>query len=114
VAAVTNPGAGATLATIVAGSLSAGIWRVKAYVGQTGTLAATDAANVQLKMGAAVVSALPVPGTVAGLYGPFTFEVTLDGATALTLVAVVANVAAVYTVGLFADKQPDSDIDVPM
>jgi hypothetical protein len=96
------PGAGAAVATLVSGSLPAGLYDIQVYVGLSGTLAAADNANMEFREGASVVSRLAVPGA-AGHFGPFELRRRLDGSTALSVNAVGASTASsVYYANILA------------
>src|SRR5205814_4987971 len=86
------PAANAVVASIAAGSLPAGTYRVYARLYLTGT-AETQRLNGSLRKGAAEIVKVETPG-VPSINGDVTVErVTLDGSTALNL-AVVANATA--------------------
>lgn len=90
---VTAPAAGANVVNLAAPPAGSYEVRIAAAVG-AGAVAA-DNGNVQLKKGAAVVlTNLPTTGAEQALE-----RVTLDGATALTLVAVGAATAGVVYTG---------------
>lgn len=88
---VAAPGAGAAIATIT--TPAAGTYAVRVTVALAGTVViAADAANFQLQGGATVLGTIGNPGAV-GSYGPFEFDVTMDGATNLTVNAIGAATA---------------------
>ncbi len=82
-----NPTAGTAVATLT--TPAAGSYAVRVWVGLGGTLlATTDANNFQLKAGSTVIGvAFGNPGVV-GQFGPFLFDVVMDGASSLTVNAV--------------------------
>lgn len=105
VGTATTPGAGAAIATIAAGSLPKGKYRVAVFPAFGGTAGTVN--DMQLKKGATVVGTLSVQAAVNTPYARQDFEqVTLDGATALTVNA-VAGGAGVYLAVITATKLPD-------
>lgn len=108
-AKTTSPGLGAALATLT--TPTAGLYQVDVWAGLSGTLAAVDASNFELRKGATVVSVLAVSGNGTGAAasntanGPFQFFINLDGATSLTVNATAAGTASsVYHVTLVATR----------
>lgn len=103
------PGAGAAVATIVSGSLPAGLYDIEVSIGMNGTLVSgTDTSNMNLKAGATTLMA-KIPyvanGTSNPTAGPFRFRASLDGSTALTVNAVAASTASsVYTALIVATQ----------
>lgn len=102
------PGAGAAVATIVSGSLPAGLYDIEVTIGMNGTLAAADTSNMNLKAGATTLMA-KIPyvanGTSNPTAGPFRFRASLDGSSALTVNAVAASTASsVYTALIVATQ----------
>src|SRR5205823_6410557 len=89
VGSATTPGAGAAIATIAAGSLPKGKYRVSVLPSAGGTGLAT-ANDMALKKGATTVGTLSVQGgTTNTAYARQEFyQVSLDGATALSVNAV--------------------------
>jgi len=106
VGTATTPGAGAAIATIAAGSLPKGKYRVSVLPSFGGT--GGTANDMQLKKGATVVGTLFTQGATTNTgYARQDFEqVTLDGATALSVNA-NAGGAGVYNAVLTATKLPD-------
>ena len=89
----------ATLATPVAGTYAVRVW-----IGLAGTLTVTtDAANFELLAGATVIGTIGNPGT-AGMWGPFAFDVTMDGASSLTVNAIgAATASSEYSATILAE-----------
>lgn len=103
------PGVGAALATITAPS--AGYYQVDVWAGLSGTVAAVDASNFELRKGSTVVCVLAVSGNGTGASasntatGPYTFFVTVDGATNLSVNATAASTASsVYHCTMIATR----------
>ncbi len=101
----TTPGAGAAIATIAAGSLPKGKYRVRAFPAFGGTAGTVN--DMQVKKGATVVGTLSVQAATNTPYARQDFDqVTLDGASALTVNA-IAGGAGVYLAVITATKLPD-------
>lgn len=101
------PGVGAALATIT--TPAAGYYRLEAWFGLSGTLAAVDATNAELRAGSTVLVSLANSGVVSAsgnaVAGPFTCYRALDGTTSVTVNATAASTAgSVYHVTLIATK----------
>lgn len=101
------PGAGASLATLT--TPPAGFYRIEAHFGLSGTLAAVDATNAEVRVGSTVLASLANSGAVTAsgnpVAGPFTYFRYLDGATTLTINATSASTASsVYHATLIATK----------
>lgn len=98
------PGANVAVATIAAGSLPAGTYRVYARLYLTGT-AETQRLNGSLRRGGVEVVKVETPG-VASVYGDVMVErVTVDGTQALSLNAVAnATAGSVYDALLTAQR----------
>lgn len=95
------PAAGASLATIT--TPQKGAYRLEAWYGLSGTLAAVDATNVEVRAGTTVLASLA--GAGAGTYGPFTYYRSLDGATTVTMNATATSTASsVYHATLIITK----------
>lgn len=95
------PGAGASLATIT--TPPQGYYRLEAWYGLSGTLAAVDASNVEVRVGTTVLASLA--GNAAGTFGPFTYYRFLDGNTTVTMNATAASTAgSVYHATLIITK----------
>lgn len=95
------PGAGASLGTIT--TPPAGFYRIEVWWGLSGTLAAVDASNAEVRAGSTVLASLA--GAGAGTYGPFTYHRYLDGNTTITINATAASTAgSVYHATLIATK----------
>lgn len=105
-AAVTNPTAGSTLVNIPAASLPQGMWAVQLVGGLAGTVTTADSANIQLKQQGSITASqaaiLAVPGA-AGAALSILVTLQLDGATALTLIAIAnaSGAAAQYLAGIY-------------
>jgi hypothetical protein len=96
------PGAGASLATLT--TPPAGFYRVEAWFGLSGTLAAVDATNAELRAGTTVLASLVNTGGTNAA-GPFTYFRSLDGSTTLTINATAgATAGSVYHATLIATK----------
>jgi hypothetical protein len=81
----------------------AGVYRIRAYVSLYGTApTAADANNVSLKVGA-TAQVLSVPAVAGSPNSPYTFMVTLDGNTDVTLVTGAGTPVATYSGMLVAD-----------
>lgn len=103
------PAANAALATLT--TPQAGLYRVDVFAGLSGTLAAVDASNFELRKGSTVLAVLAVAGNGTGAtasntsIGAFTFQVDLDGATSLTVNATAsATASSVYHCTMIATK----------
>lgn len=101
------PGVGAALATLT--TPPAGYYRIEIWTGLSGTLAAVDASNFELRYGATVVAVLANSGAITASgnadAGPFTLHKALDGATTVTVNATAASTASsVYHCTLIATK----------
>lgn len=101
------PGLGASLSTLT--TPPAGYYRIEVWTGLSGTLAAVDASNFELRYGNSVIAVLAnsAATTASGNSdaGPFTFHKTLDGATTVTVNATAAATASsVYHCTLIATK----------
>lgn len=103
------PAANAALATLT--TPQTGYYQVDIWAGLSGTLAAVDASNFELRKGSTVISVLAVSGNGTGATasntasGPFTFFVNLDGATSITVNATAAATAlSVYHCTMIATK----------
>lgn len=96
------PGAGAAIATLT--TPAAQTYAVRVRVGLAGAVAiAADAANFQLQAGATVLGTFGNPGAV-GEWGPYAFDVTVDGATSLTVNAIGAATAGTeYSATIIAE-----------
>lgn len=96
------PTAGLAIATLA--TPAAGNYAVRVYVGLAGTLTVTtDANNVELLAGATVIGTIGIPG-IAGEWGPFPFDVTMDGASSLTVNAIgAATAASEYSATIIAE-----------
>lgn len=102
--AVTAPGAGAAIATIVAPP--AGLYRITVIGRYGGTSDTTD--NMELKKGATSLLVLPVLAVNNGTAIPVTVDVRLDGATAITVNAIAAGAALTnYLAYIVATKVAD-------
>lgn len=96
---VTSPGAGATIATIPAGSLPAGEYQVTVVTNISGTTGAGDNNNTQLVNGASTTRLDNGLGVTTLNLG----NILMSGANALTVQAVAAGtVGAVYAVQIIA------------
>ena len=86
-ASATAPGASSGIAAFTAASLPAGFYRFRCYGGYTsGTLGASEqvsGGNISLYVGG-VATPLGIPAML-GLFGPFVFDVNLDGATSISV-----------------------------
>ena len=97
-------GAGAALATITAGNLPAGTYRVVAEVALTGTLTAAELDNVALARAGSTVKRVVIPNAGTPVVR-IDVQVLLTGAQTLSLTAVAAGgVAAVYSGSLTATR----------
>ena len=101
------PGVGAALATLTTPAL--GYYRIECWFGLSGTLAAVDASNAELRAGSTVLGVLANSGAVTAsgnaAAGPFTVHRALDGATNLTMNATAASTASsVYHATMIATK----------
>jgi hypothetical protein len=101
------PGLGASLATLT--TPPAGYYRIECWFGLSGTLAAVDASNAELRAGTTVLASLANSGAVSAsgnaVAGPFTVFRQLDGSTTLTINATAASTASsVYHATLIATK----------
>ena len=101
------PAAGASLATIT--TPGAGYYRIEAWFGLSGTLAAVDATNAEVRAGNTVLASLANSGVISAsgnaAAGPFTYYRRLDGATTLTINATATSTASsVYHATLIATK----------
>jgi hypothetical protein len=96
------PTTGLAIATLT--TPAAGTYAVRVYIGLAGTLTATtDANNVELLAGATVIGTIGNPGT-AGEWGPFPFDVTMDGASNLTVNAIgAATASSEYSATIIAE-----------
>lgn len=96
------PTAGLAIATLT--TPPAGPYAVRVFVGLAGTLTATtDANNVQLLAGATVIGTIGNPGT-AGEWGPFPFDVTMDGVSSLVVSAIgAATASSEYSATIIAE-----------
>lgn len=108
-ATASAPAAGATVATILSGSLPAGLYDVEVWIGMNGTLAAgTDTSNMALKVGATTVVpklAYVANGTSNQPAGPFRIRYSMDGSSAITVVAVgAATASSVYSATIIATQ----------
>ncbi len=105
VGSATTPSAGQAIATIAAANLPAGKYKVLAMPGYGGTAGAIN--DMQVKKGATVVGSLSVQAATNTSFARQDFDqVTLDGASALTVNA-VAGGAGVYAAVVTATKLPD-------
>lgn len=102
---ITAPGAGATLASIAAGSLPAGQYRIKTICGVSG-VAVADLGNIRLRRAGVDLVGGPVPCGASGGEQDFELDgVALDGTQALDLIAIGAGTAAIeYNVTLTAER----------
>lgn len=99
------PGAAATVATLAAGSLPKGKYRVAVLPSYGGVAGVIN--DMQLKKGATLIGTLQVQAAANTPYARQDFEqVTLDGATALTVVT-IAGSAGTYVAVITATKLPD-------
>lgn len=99
-----NPTAGTAVATLTAPA--AGAYAVRVWVSLGGTLVATtDANNFQVKAGATVIGLIGAPG-VAGNYGPFPYDVVMDGASNVTVNAVANASGASAEYGATIEAMP--------
>jgi hypothetical protein len=103
------PGVGASLATIT--TPPAGYYEVEVWAGLSGTVAAVDATNFELRKGNTVLVGLAVSGNGTGAtasntsVGPFRFRLNLDGNTTITVNATAASTASsVYHCTMIATK----------
>lgn len=108
-AKVGAPGLGAALVTLTAPT--AGYYQIDVWAGLSGTVAAVDASNFELRKGATVVAVLAVSGNGTGATasntanGPFQFRLNLDGATNVSVNATAGSTASsVYHVTIVATK----------
>jgi hypothetical protein len=104
------PGAGAALATLT--TPDAGYYQVDVWAGLSGTVAAVDATNFEFRKGSTVLCKLAVSGNGTGASasntstGPYTFFVSLDGSTTITVNATAASTASsVYHCTMIATKK---------
>lgn len=102
------PAANAALATLT--TPAAGFYKIEAWFGLTGTLAAVDASNAELRAGSTVLAVLANSGAVTAsgnaVAGPYTFYRRLDGSTSLTINATAsATASSVYHATLVATKR---------
>ncbi len=104
------PAANAALATIT--TPAAGYYRVEVWCGLSGTLAAVDCSNFELRKGSTVLAVLAVSGNGTGATasntatGPYRFFLNLDGATTITVNATAASTASsVYHCTMIATRQ---------
>ena len=103
------PAINAALATIT--TPPSGYYQVEIWAGLSGTVAAVDASNFELRKGSTVISVLAVSGNGTGASasntasGPFTFYLNLDGATTITVNATAASTASsVYHCTMIATR----------
>lgn len=101
------PAINAALATLT--TPAAGYYRIECWFGLSGTLAAVDASNAELRAGSTVLAVLAnsqaVTASGNAAAGPFTFYRLLDGSTSLTINATAASTASsVYHATLIARK----------
>lgn len=101
------PGAGAALATVT--TPPAGYYRIEAWFGLTGTLAAVDASNAELRAGSTTIGVLANSGAITAsgnpVAGPFTYYRALSGSTSVTINATAASTASsVYHASLILTK----------
>jgi hypothetical protein len=86
-ASITAPGASLAIAALTSTSLPAGTYRFRCYGGYSaGTPGASEqvsGGNIELYVGG-VATPLGIPA-VLGLFGPFTFDVQLDGSTSISV-----------------------------
>lgn len=78
-----------------------GQYRVQVWAGISGTVGAADQDNMKLVIGS-TTQKLAVPGT-DGYWGPFKFQVVLDGNTDLVLSSVAGTTVGAYTGLIIAD-----------
>lgn len=104
------PAANAALATLA--TPDAGYYQVDVWAGLSGTVAAVDASNFELRKGSTVIAVLAVSGNGTGAAasntanGPFTFFLNLDGATTITVNATATSTASsVYHCTMIATKK---------
>jgi hypothetical protein len=91
---VTAPAAGAAIATIAAGALPAGRYRIHTEAGVSGN-AVADLGNMRLRRGA-VDLVSPIPSGASGGMEDFDLEdVELDGASALAVQAIGVGTASI-------------------
>lgn len=106
---VTNPGAGATIATL--GVLPAGQYTAYWNVGLEGTVTAADADNMKVVLGAANLAHAAFPGVV-GEYPQAQFQFTADGVNSVTVVAVAAASGATAIYDAFISVVP-TNVAIP-
>lgn len=107
-AKVAAPGLGVAVATIAAGSLPAGYYEIVVNVGVSGTLAAVDGTNMELKVGGTSVMVMAnsaINTTANPIAGPYVFRTLLTGSQNLTVNAIAAATASsVYHATIVASK----------
>lgn len=86
-ASLTAPGSSPAIAALTAASLPAGLYRFRCYGGYSaGTPGASEqvtGGNIELYVGG-VATPLGIPA-ILGFFGPFTFDVNLDGVTSISV-----------------------------
>jgi hypothetical protein len=86
-ASLTAPGSSLAIAALTAASLPSGLYRFRCFGGYaSGTLGASEqvtGGNISLYVGGVAIP-LGVPAML-GLFGPFVFDVQLDGATSISV-----------------------------
>lgn len=101
----TNPTANAVIATVAIPS--AGLWEITVYAFLSGTIAAGDLSNMQVRQNATVrFNALPLPAVAATTSSvpPFTMVVkcSVNDTVSVNAVGAASGAAAVYNAGLVA------------
>ena len=96
---VTSIGAGAAVATTAA--LAAGIWQIAVQFNFEGSSASGDAQNLELKVGATVITTYPNSDASEGLQTFAPINVTIPGGgSVVSLNAIAAGTVGVLYVGL--------------
>lgn len=102
------PSAGTAVATIASSSLPAGLYDIEVHIGMSGTLAAVDVSNMDLRIGGTtVVPALAYTSTNTSndVAGPFKFRSGLSGSQSVSVNAVAsATASSVYSATIVATQ----------
>src|SRR6476620_6889385 len=104
---VAAPTAGTAIATIASGSLPAGLYDLDITIGMSGTLAAADVSNMELRVGATtVLSKMAYTSTAtSNPVAKFFFQCAPDGTQAITINATgAATASSLYSATIVATQ----------
>lgn len=104
---VSAPTAGAAIATITSGNLPAGLYELNITIGMSGTLAAADVSNMELRVGGVVVLPKLTYTSIAtsNPVAKFSFQCAPDGTQAISINATgAATASSVYSANIVATQ----------